>query len=106
MPSLRSNISQVDLRSKPRRRMHYPALIDLGIGQPHRECMIWDISEIGACLTLNEAGSTPDEFQLLLSRGGEVLRRCRVIWRSDLQIGVRFLQSQTAVAPPKAVLEC
>jgi PilZ domain len=52
-----------------------------------------DISEGGVKLQITEPTLVPEEFILLLSRFGSVRRRCRVVWRSDDQLGAKFLDS-------------
>ncbi len=66
------------------------ASIDLGDGSPHRNCMICDISPTGARIALAGKNDIPDEFRLMLGGGG-AHRRCRVVWRTEQQIGIEFL---------------
>jgi hypothetical protein len=75
-----------DLRRSPRFEVHYLGQIDLGVTAAPVNCIICDISATGAKLTVG-AQEVPDEFMLVLKR------RCRVIRRSDGQVGVRFVQS-------------
>jgi hypothetical protein len=37
-----------------------------------------------------EPGRLPDDFALLLKKDGSVLRRCRIVWRLERLVGVRF----------------
>jgi hypothetical protein len=48
-------------------------------------CIICDISARGARLTVGTRNEVPDEFTLVLRR------RCRVVRRSDGQVGVEFV---------------
>jgi hypothetical protein len=48
-------------------------------------CVICDISALGAKLTIRDVDRFPDEFTLLFRR------RCRVVHRFDGQIGVQFV---------------
>jgi hypothetical protein len=75
-----------DLRRSPRFEVHYLGQIDLGPAATPVNCIICDISATGAKLTVG-AHEVPDEFMLVLRR------RCRVIRRSDGQVGVKFVQS-------------
>ncbi len=75
-----------DLRRSPRFEMHYLGLIDLGRDKTPVNCIICDISATGAKLTVG-AHEVPDEFMLVFRR------RCRVIRRTDGQVGVRFVQT-------------
>jgi hypothetical protein len=49
-----------------------------------------DVSAGGARLTLQTPDKLPDQFLLLLSRDGQLLRRCRLVWQSENTAGVRF----------------
>jgi hypothetical protein len=75
-----------DQRMSPRFEVHYLGQIDLGPATAPVNCIICDISAIGAKLTVG-AHEVPDEFMLVFRR------RCRVIRRDDGQVGVKFVQS-------------
>lgn len=79
-------------RKAPRRSISYPAFIDLGGGQALVECRLCDASQEGAHLAVADPNSVPNEFILALSSDGAARRRCRVVWRTDTQIGVEFLK--------------
>jgi len=55
-----------------------------------------DVSRGGARLAHSIANELPDELLLSLSKDGTVRRRCRVAWRSENQLGVRFLAIEPA----------
>ena len=63
-------------------------------GTWRRECMMEDISEIGAKLKVEGAveGLHLKEFFLLLSSTGLAYRRCELTWVNGDQIGVSFLK--------------
>jgi hypothetical protein len=50
-----------------------------------------DVSATGAKLVLLEQSEIPDEFTLLLSKYGNVRRRCKISWRSETAVGVQFV---------------
>jgi hypothetical protein len=54
------------------------------------KCVVVDISAMGARLKIDDPAAVPDEFVLLLSRGGETQRHCTVVWRGEGDMGVRF----------------
>jgi PilZ domain len=81
-------------RKSERRKFNYPAKIDAGDGSCFQECLIADISQTGAKL-VRVTGQPPDEFELLIGGIAGLRRRCRVVWRRDTQLGVRF----AAVSP-------
>jgi hypothetical protein len=54
-----------------------------------RQCSLSDISVRGA--TVASEGALPDTFDLFLSLDSKEGRRCRVISRAGLEVGVEFL---------------
>ena len=63
-------------------------------GTWRRDCMMEDISETGAKLTIEGSveGLHLKEFFLLLSSTGLAYRRCELAWVNGDQIGVNFLR--------------
>jgi len=59
-------------------------------------CRLVDVSAGGAKLQYSSHNELPTEFFLLLSRNGQVRRRCRSIWREQDHIGVSFVESTAA----------
>ena len=94
------------METRNRRRHHRKvvgdtARIDLGDGaQPH-VCTISDVSEAGARLYVKGMKDLPESFDLMLVAGGAVRRRCRIIWRSEGQVGVQFLRPALVVSAPR-----
>ena len=85
--------SYIKQRQTPRHRENRPAWIDVDNGSPLLNCTLWDVSEAGVRITIDSPASVPYEFFLVLSKDGKVRRRCRVIWRSDEQIGACYLSA-------------
>jgi len=79
-----------DLRKSERHLLHYPAWIDVGDGSTPLSCMIFDVSEGGARLTVGMRAEIPEEFELVFRR------RCRVLRRADGQIAVTFVHAAPA----------
>jgi hypothetical protein len=82
--------NRAELRKKPRRQFHYPAKILVDGVSPPRKCTIADISHTGARLVLASDDQLPERFLLLLSKNGGARRRCYVVWRAGLTVGVQF----------------
>ena len=63
-------------------------------GTWRRDCIMEDVSETGARLTVvgNVEGLNLKEFFLLLSSTGLAYRRCELAWVNGEQIGVNFLK--------------
>jgi hypothetical protein len=86
MPIFRRREAFQDMRKSPRHEVDYLALIDPGDGRDSYNCIICDISAVGAKLTVAHNHDVPEEFTLLFRR------RCRVVRRDDGQIGIQFVQ--------------
>jgi len=84
-----------DMRKNARRHFNYTALILVDKKGSRRSCQISDISESGARLILDDDGDLPDRFVLLLTANGDARRRCRVVWRRELDVGVAFIDPET-----------
>ena len=97
MSQFRSNIPSAESRNAPRQRVHHPAMVNRDDGTPLLNCMIWDVSALGAKLTVAADERIPDQFMLLFHRGGGS-RWCRVIWRTTLEIGVEFIAGRIPAA--------
>jgi hypothetical protein len=83
--------SFIDQRRSPREHVNFPAWIQTGAGPQRRECTVLDISEGGARVLVPPSVTLPREFWIILSRDGSRRRRCRLVWRSNGQIGVAYL---------------
>src|SRR6478735_10929275 len=73
----------------------FPAQM-MGIdGTWRRACILEDVSEVGAKLTVESSieGLHLKEFFLLLSSTGLAYRRCELAWVNGDQIGVNFLKT-------------
>lgn len=75
-----------DNRSAPRHRVLKGATISFGGGAI--SCTVRNLSVTGASLEVESPIGIPDSIVLELEGGG---RRCRVIWRKEKRIGVRFV---------------
>jgi hypothetical protein len=78
-----------DKRKAHRRQLRYTAWISLG-PKKLQGCVVADISDFGARVDVENGKTVPDNFVLLLSASGKPKRKCRVIWRKGMQIGVEF----------------
>ena len=65
-------------------------------GTWRRECIMEDVSETGAKLTVEGSveGLHLKEFFLLLSSTGLAYRRCELAWVNGDQVGVNFLKQE------------
>jgi len=80
-----------DARSDPRTTVRRCGWLSRTKGEQLLECVVWDESRTGARLAFDAPGIIPDTFYLYMSLDFTSRRYCRVVWRSDKQIGVEFL---------------
>jgi len=85
--------------------MHLPARIDTGQGSRLLHCVIDDLWEFGARITLAIDAKLPRELVLVLSAEGDARRRCRILWRDELELSVEFLPDAPEDSPTIAVLD-
>lgn len=78
-----------DKRKARRHRLRRDAWVMLEAGQ-RCECVITNISDRGAHISVADSEALPDSFVLLLAENGATRRRCRVIWRRPREIGIKF----------------
>lgn len=57
---------------------------------PAVACVIRNLSEIGACLELDNVGLIPDQFAILV-KPEDIKRNCQTIWRANKRMGIQFV---------------
>jgi hypothetical protein len=87
----RAEVMASEKRKSKRRQIGQRAWIDLGLGSRVFQCLVKDMSDTGARLAFAVPGQPPDEFVLQFAPDGSVGRRCQVVWRSRMEVGVKFL---------------
>ena len=90
----------MEKRKTRRQSLRHTAWLAFGPGELHG-CRLSDISQAGARIDVDEDMSLPDHFMLFLSNNGAARRACRVVWRNDRQIGVKF-EPRLGTAEPEA----
>jgi hypothetical protein len=82
----------VDRRGSPRQALGRDVLICTEDGKPIGVCHLCDVSATGARLSLapRVLAKLPEEFILVLAKRAKVHRRCRIVWRGQDEVGVRF----------------
>jgi hypothetical protein len=89
-------------RRSIRERVQFLAWIDIGDGLQPRSCTVMDVSQHGARIILSSPVELPEEFWLIFTRDRTKRRYCRIVWRSDTQVGVTYLGAiQSDFFPPK-----
>jgi hypothetical protein len=72
---------------------HRAEIARLENGERIADCVVLDISESGARLGVLATGDIPQEFVLVISKPGKVLRRCKVMRSTATELGVAFVRS-------------
>ena len=85
-------MSHQDKRKNKRRALGYQARINAIGGDGQISCIIKDVSETGARVATHSTDQLPDAFVLCLTVDGSRRRHCRVVWRSETEAGVSFVQ--------------
>jgi hypothetical protein len=78
-------------RKEPRVTANRAGWIALKMGSPLQVCFVWNVSDHGVKLTVDNAADLPDTFYLYLSTHFHSRHHCRVMWRSGNQVGVELL---------------
>ena len=86
-----------DKRKARRRPLRRSAWVALGPNDLHG-CKLFDVSESGARIEVEDATPIPDQFMLFLSKNGAARRACQVVWRNSNQLGVKFEKHLAAAA--------
>ena len=82
--------SSRDQRKATRKKVGANAWIRFGGSFAVRPCSVTDISDSGVQITVLDAEPLPNEFTLLMSKGGTG-RRARVKWRRGSKVGAAFV---------------
>jgi PilZ domain len=82
----------VDRRRSPRQALGRDVLVCSEDGKPIGTCHLCDVSATGARLSLapRVLAQLPEEFILVLAKRAKVHRHCRIVWRGQDEVGVRF----------------
>lgn len=79
-------------RTVERTRVLRNAKILVPRNSPVIHCTVQNITSAGACLTLANTHGLPATFDLTFEHG-RTRRPCRVVWRTNDRVGVRFEQA-------------
>lgn len=83
----------VERRRSLRVQVQIPAWIDCGDGSQPRNATIVDLSDDGARITVASTADLPKKFWVALAKDKTKRRYCRVVFRSETQVGVQFLSA-------------
>jgi hypothetical protein len=83
-------------RRSYREKRRQAAWISVDAGLAPTACVVWDLSRHGARLTAAHSAGLPDVFSLTLGRDGSLRQHCRVVWRKQPYLGVKFIGAEEA----------
>ncbi len=81
-----------DKRCNHRRRTYKGGRIFFNLDRSVIDCTIKNFSQGGALLLVESAIGIPSEFNLVVS-SDNVSKACRVVWKTETQIGVAFAET-------------
>ena len=87
-----------DHRQRQRRPIGHVAHLATGLGPPLK-CYMIDISQSGARISVDNPKTSPQEFLLLINN--DLARWCRVVWRSEHELGLTFIHPPTSLTTPE-----
>jgi hypothetical protein len=59
-----------------------------------QECIVSNVSEAGARVTLKHPTKLPERFSMSLTITSSVLRLCQLAWQEGSEAGVRFVSAR------------
>ena len=83
----------IEQRQSIREQVQFPAWIDFGDGSQPRDCTVLDVSEDGARIMVSSPVKLPKEFWLVLSKDRTRRRHCQMVWHSDTEVGLKYLEA-------------
>jgi hypothetical protein len=75
------------------RRTNVYKCAKISINGSLRDCVVRDISSLGARLAMTSTCSIPDRFSLTFD-AAHTMRGCRIAWRSPNEVGVEFCEAR------------
>ncbi|WP_213737335.1 PilZ domain-containing protein [Bradyrhizobium sp. dw_411] len=79
-------------KREARRSLHQPGWVTLDGGFAARQCVVQDLSNSGAKITLDDASVLTGKLRLAFSRDARTGRACEVVWRRGKSFGVKFVR--------------
>jgi hypothetical protein len=82
----------VTKKREARKSLQQAGWITLDGGFAARQCLVQDISNSGARISVDDAGALPARLRLAFSRDARTGRACQVVWRRGKSAGVKFVR--------------
>jgi hypothetical protein len=87
-------------RQTQRQTACLPAWIEVGDNGLLEHCKLLNISGVGATLRLGFIDDLPETINLYLSRLGQPLSQCGVVWQPGSEVGVKFDNLVSGIVSP------
>src|SRR5262245_45972391 len=87
-----------DRRKHVRHQVSYSCWLG-ATGTAQLEGRVRNISEGGVKVVCRAQGDVPDTVDLYMTKDGKVIRRCKVVWRSEDALGLMFLPKANSPSP-------
>ena len=84
-----------ELKSMPRGRTFLAGKIISNYGQSSIDCIVRQMSDVGAVIEVESALGIPEHFHLLIPGEGQP-QPCKRAWQSDKQVGLVFEATEAA----------
>jgi hypothetical protein len=75
-----------------RKSLSQPGWITLEGGFAARQCVVQDVSDAGARITIDDPNTLPAKLRLAFARDARTGRGCEVVWRRGNSVGVKFVR--------------
>lgn len=102
--SIDLELEKHERRPALRRRVLLTGLIVYGQGAFTCDCKFRDVSGGGARIALASAAALPNHFHLINVRDGTAYE-CRLVWKKNLEMGVKFESTLSLAAKPDQFVE-
>ena len=89
-PSTSAIEKMLERRAVPRQRIYKGAWIRFADDRSVIDCVVRNVSMTGAALEVESPVGIPDTFNLVFV-SGELSRKCQVVWRREIRIGLKFV---------------
>lgn len=100
VPDHMGSLAVQERRQYPRRRVFKGAIAYFNHEQSSVDCVVHDLTDVGARLKFESTSFVPNRFNLLITRE-RTLYPAEVIWRDAKDVGIRFTGPSRPLAPQK-----
>jgi hypothetical protein len=79
-------------KRETRKSLRQPGWITLDGGFAARPCVVQDMSNSGAKITIDDSNALPAKLRLAFARDARTGRNCEVVWRRGKVVGIKFVR--------------